>query len=193
MLLPPCMQLAKTKNQREWHVSIAEVRRKGRKIRPGKPGQKAGLPEPLVHHPKPANEYPYPTSKFTPETVEVIVEAVRKGNYFTTASRLAGITVSTLYRWLNQGEAAIEDGNYDDPHAVFYTAIHEAEAEAESGLVATIVDFAEVDYRAGLEILSRRFPDKWSTRSRHELTGEGGGPVELVVVFEDSKDPEDDD
>ena len=127
-----------------------------------------------------AKKDPHKNGKFTPEVRELIIGAVRAGNYFTTAASLAGIHINTLYRWLSEGEAD-EDSQYRE----FYLDMQMAEAEAEVSIVLVVRDAANIDYRAGLELLSRRFPDRWSSRNRTELTGEHGAPVELRVTYED--------
>lgn len=178
--------------------NIAELRQKGRRVRAAveeaespnvvrldsrrtrKPGERIGKPSPVVKHPKPPAQYPFQTSKFTPETREVILEAVRQGNYYTTACALAGVHINTLYRWLKWGSEEERPG-----YKEFYEDIMTAEAEAEVSLVTVIRTAAEIDYRAGLELLRRRFPERWGARDKAELTGANGGPIELVVTFDD--------
>ena len=45
-------------------------------------------------------------SKLTPELMERIVRAVRAGNYPKVAARAAGISPTTYYRWMSEGEKA---------------------------------------------------------------------------------------
>lgn len=169
-------------------MSIREVRQKGRRVRPKKPGEPAGRPDPIIKHKKPAKEYPYKSSKFTPETQQVILEAVAQGNYYTVAAALAGVHEGTIYRWIKWGRDDERPG-----YKEFYEAMIQAEAEAEVNLVHNIRLHAELDWRPGMELLSRRFPERWATRSKAEVTGAGGGPLEIVVVFEDELDGEYDD
>jgi hypothetical protein len=124
--------------------------------------------------------YPHPNGKFAPEIHALIVAAVRSGNYVTTAAGLAGIHVQTLYRWLSKGESD-EDSKYRQ----FYLDMQMAEAESEVSIVSIVRAAANIDYRAGLELLSRRFPERWSSKNRTELTGQSGAPVELVISYED--------
>ena len=159
-------------------MDIKELRKKGRKLRANeKPPDNVVT---LVPRPTEKGVYPHPNGKFTPEVTGLILGAVRAGNYFTTAASLAGIHINTLYRWLGQGEDD-EDSQYHQ----FYLDMQMAEAEAEVSIVLVVRDAANIDYRAGLELLSRRFPDRWSSRNRTELTGEHGAPMELVVSYED--------
>lgn len=164
-------------------MDIKDLREKGRKLRTNAEAAPSNVVT-LVPRPAPDKKgvYPHPNGKFTPELTEVILTAVRIGNYFTTAASLAGIHINTLYRWLSEGED--EDSQYHE----FYLDMLQAEAEAEVSIVTVVRSAANSDYRAGLELLSRRFPDRWSSRSKAELTGEHGAPIELHVSYEDESD-----
>ncbi len=169
-------------------MNIKELREKGRNLRASeKPPDNVVT---LATHrdktritPSKKGVYPHKNGKFTPELRAVIIDAVSAGNYFTTAASVAGIHINTLYRWLSEGEAD-EDSQYHE----FYLDMQTAEAEAEVSIVSVVRSAANSDYRAGLELLSRRFPDRWSSRNRTELTGEHGAPVELVVSYEEAVD-----
>jgi len=169
-------------------MSIEELRKKGRKLRTNgdSPSNVVQIATHRTRQLKPRGKpdkkgvYPYKSSKFTSENTELIIAAVRAGNYFTTSAALAGIHVQTLYRWLREGEED-EDSKYRQ----FSLDMAMAEAEAEISIVSVIRAEASEDYRAGLELLSRRFPDRWSTHNRTELTGTHGAPIEVVVSYED--------
>ncbi len=172
-------------------MTIEELRQKGRKLRSneGPPETPDNVVQIDTHrNRKPAlpavidekGVYPHQNSKFNPETTGIIIAAVRAGNYFTTSAALAGIHEGTLYRWLRAGEED-EDSKYRQ----FSLDMAQAEAEAEISVVLVVREAASEDYRAGLELLSRRFPERWSTKNRTELTGEHGAPIELVVSYEE--------
>jgi hypothetical protein len=139
-------------------------------------------------------------TKLTPETTERILTAVRAGNYLETACNYAGVTYSTVWRWLKDA---------DEPRAPkakreFRDALARARAEAEirvggavikSALGGTLVrrtvrtlrdgtqelqeDYAPPDGRVGLEFLSRAFPEHWARRQAVEVTGAAGGPIQV--------------
>lgn len=111
-------------------------------------------------------------TKCTPETVDKILGAVRRGHYVETATRLARITDQTFYSWKERGESG------EEPFAAFLDALKVAEAEAE--------DSALLDVRAGatgtesnpgthwvsaMTFLERRWPARWGRRDpeRSEL------------------------
>lgn len=184
---------------------IEEMRSRGRQIRAGEsePSTSARLRRKsasgsLVHAPPTApGERPqipiFPhanTSKFTQERVDIILEALSRGNYRTVACSLADVADNTFWRWMNRGEAEGEG-----PHYEFLLAVLKAEAQSESDIVGHVVSAVPDDWRAGIEILQRRHPDRWSKRTQNEVSGPGGGPVELRVVYEDEEvqdvDPDD--
>lgn len=120
-----------------------------------------------------------------------------------TACALAGIGVSTYYRWVERGEnevkriqQAISDGveepevNEDELIFVdFMEAVTHASVVAEDKAVGVIHHaFGDKDWRAAINFLERRFPTRWRRRSTTELTGPNGGPVSTVNANVDMTD-----
>lgn len=122
-------------------------------------------------------------TKFTQERVDVILEALRVGNYRTVACNLADISIQTFWKWMNRGEAEGEGPYYE-----FLMAVLRVEAESENAIVGHVRHAVPNDWRAGIELLQRRHPDRWSKRTQNEVSGPNGGPVELRVVYEDEVD-----
>jgi len=104
-----------------------------------------------------------------PVVREKILEKIREGNFLTTAASYAGITPHTLKRVLGEGREGKDRLYYE-----FWREVQQAEAEAEVNRLEQIQRHAETDWRAGLEILSRRWPERWAKREhhRHEVSGE---------------------
>lgn len=143
-------------------------------------------------------------SKLTPETHDAIVKAVRAGATYEAAAGAAGIDESTLYRWLREGES--EDGPADKRQ--FRHDLMRARAEVEvrvvagsvmrgimggyevekttltrpDGTVEERVRYAPADPRTGLEFLARREPSRWGRRTPLEISGPGGGPVQVQAA-----------
>jgi hypothetical protein len=117
-------------------------------------------------------------TKLTPERQAKIVNAIRAGSYVETAAAAAGIDKVTLYRWLKRG------GRFPGTiYADFADAVNEATAQAEMRDVLTISKAAgEGDWRAAAWRLERKYPKRWGTVSRTELTGKDGGPVAMASV-----------
>lgn len=160
-------------------------------------------------------------SKLTERTEDTIIGAVLEGNHLTTAAAAAGISVSTLHRWVdvaNDIEEAIESGKPYDVDGLRYLEFRDrladARAQAEMRAVAVVQKqmqggylvherplqnvqgdplydqdgkllvertYAQPDGRLALAYLGRSRPGQWgqSSQNRVELTGAGGGPVQV--------------
>jgi hypothetical protein len=96
-------------------------------------------------------------SKYTPERVQRVVEALEGGNTRRAAASAAGIDEGTLERWMRR-------------FAGFAGAVSAAEATAELAHVATIKRAAEDgDWRASLAWLERRRNEDWGRQDRLEI------------------------
>lgn len=140
-------------------------------------------------------------SKLTPEVHDRIINAVRAGATFEAAAGAAGIAEWTLYRWLQEAEA---DGAPAWKRAFredLYRARDELEVRVVAGSVmkaamggyvvkrvtrrkpdGTIEEeeqTAPADGRVGLEILARRFWDRGWGRQPTEVSGPGGGAIQV--------------
>ncbi|MEU3455661.1 hypothetical protein ABZ671_18970 [Micromonospora sp. NPDC006766] len=139
-------------------------------------------------------------SKLTPEIADRIIKAVRLGNFLETAAKASGVHPATVYRWLQDADKP------GSPRAKreFRDALSRARAEAEQRMVGAVIKDANGGYvtkrvtrvlrngdketeetiagpngRVALEFLSRAFPDRWARRSALEVTGAGGGPIQV--------------
>lgn len=120
-------------------------------------------------------------SKLTPETQERIIQAVRTGNYIEVAAQYAGISKTTLYRWLEQAD----DPDADDIYREFRDALESARAQAEVRNVALIQRAAdEGTWQASAWYLERTAWQRWGRRTM--VSGEDGGPVRVEVSAKDS-------
>jgi hypothetical protein len=133
-------------------------------------------------------------SKLTPDREALILDALRAGNYRETVARYVGIGVSTLYGWLERGEADLEqheqrEAEGHDPgeltiYAEFSEAVTRAEAEAEVHAVTTLQSAMKDDWRAAAEYLQRRHNKRWSRADRLDVevdqTVHGAVSVDLV-------------
>lgn len=124
-----------------------------------------------------------------------IINAIRNGNTRATAAALAGVGKSTLFAWLDKGRPDDETGEYPkDEFGKLRRAVEQADAECEQDMVKTVKTAAfgyqdeegiyrPGDWKAALEFLQRKNPGEWGKieRSKVELTGKDGGPVEVDV------------
>lgn len=130
-------------------------------------------------------------TKFTPDTTDKILQALRAGNYRETACRYAGISYATLRKWMLKAEEPDAPAEYVE----FVAAIEKAEADAEVADLALIrraaSDQRDDDgnitargsWQAAAWIRERKNPERWGRReaTKVELSGPDGGPVQLDV------------
>jgi hypothetical protein len=116
-------------------------------------------------------------TKLTGAIQAKVCEAIRGGNYRETAALWAGVPPETLSRWMKKPGAKF---------VAFRRAVLEAERAAEIRAVALVMKAAAEDPNHAKWWLERKFPERWGRRERHELMGEGGGPVRVehgIQVF----------
>ena len=117
--------------------------------------------------------------------IERILEKIEAGNHPVIAARAAGLAESTFRNWLARGREETEG-----PYYTFYQRISQAEAEHESALVARVQEAANWDYKAALELLSRRHPYRWGKQDVTKLKIESDTPQEPIDVRELLATPE---
>lgn len=141
---------------------------------------------------KKAAHKPGRPSKLDPTRLETIVKAVAGGNFYETALSLAGVSRTQGYAWQQKGRdeiAAREAGREPDPdldaYVEFAEAVTAARAQAEARNLNLIQKAAvEGTWQAAAWYLERTQPARYG-RSRVEVTGANGGPVEHTVTVED--------
>jgi len=121
-------------------------------------------------------------TKLTPETQKRICDAVSAGNYYEPACSYVGISYQTMRNWILRGEEA-KSGIYFE----FVDALTRAEAEAEVKIVGLWEAQIPADWRAARDFLERRYNDRWGRREKQEITGTGGGPFTVNVVYADEE------
>jgi predicted DNA-binding transcriptional regulator AlpA len=108
-------------------------------------------------------------SKLTDVIQSKIVKAIRAGNYIETAAAYAGISKTTLYKWMQKGSRK-EAPRY----AAFVNAVERALAESEVRDVMTIGTAAERgDWRAAAWRLERKNYERWGKREVYDLNLDG--------------------
>ena len=109
-------------------------------------------------------------SKYTPETVEKLTQAIRLGATYKLACDYAGISEDTFARWREQ-------------HADFADIIQKAEGTAAVGWLAKIEAAAsDGNWPAAAWKLERRYPEMYG-RQRVEMTGAEGGPIATEITI----------
>jgi transposase-like protein len=141
-------------------------------------------------------------TKLTPDTRDRIVQAIRAGATLEAAAGAAGVSETTFYRWMQEAEHEDAREALREFREEVYRARDELEVRITAGSVVKAAlggyvvkrvvrtrpdgtreeeeQFAPADGRTGLEILARRFGDRgWARRSAVEVTGAGGGSIQV--------------
>jgi len=98
-------------------------------------------------------------SLLTAETRAKLLEAIREGVSREAACAYAGISYTTLVRWLRQGRQD-EEGEFRE----LLVDVKQAEAELEIQVLEQIRQDLPGNPRAALSLLARRFPRRWGER-----------------------------
>jgi hypothetical protein len=119
----------------------------------------------------------------TPEVQERICSALRAGNTRRASAIYGGVSETTFYRWMQEGEAAKRGAKRE-----FREAVIRAEAECEVWHVANLKRQADGDWRASVEWLKRRRRDEWSER----IDSVTDNTTRIIVEYMDGTDGEND-
>jgi len=95
--------------------------------------------------------------KNSPTMKAGILELVEKGVSLTRAASCVKVHRSTVSEWVKK------DGD-------FAAAVEQAESRFIERMIGTIADAAPSDWRAGIELLKRRFPLEFSAVRKVEVT-----------------------
>jgi transposase len=118
-------------------------------------------------------------AKLTPAVAARIIRMLKAGNYLQTAASAAGVHKNTLTNWMKWGADEFnEDGTLKkkgrEPFRSFVFDLEEAISDGEQSLVASI---NASGWKGKMEILARRFPERWGRTNRVQLTGANDGPI----------------
>lgn len=112
--------------------------------------------------------------KLNSELIEKIYRLLREGHYDKTVCAALGIATDTYYRWLNDGEAMMENlelpnrkrfGNPSEEYlelcSELYVTVKRAAAEAEMEALKRIRQASREHWQAAAWYLERKFKDRW--------------------------------
>jgi hypothetical protein len=128
-------------------------------------------------------------STITKEKVETFLDLLRRGNVVKTASRAIGHSAVGVMAWVEKGNALIESGrNLDEMNVAEQLYVYLA-SEIEVARATAQVNAIEVVRKAAAKgniqaatwFLERSDPENWGRVIRQEITGEGGGAVQVDV------------
>ena len=124
----------------------------------------------------------------TPETMKEIEECLGLGMSLKSSALVAGVTVQTICEWRQKGELGIE------PYAEFSERF--ARARAKGAKVYQQVVFVAAtagDVRAAQWTLSKMEPAHYGDKLQAEVSGPGGGPIQMQAWWEGLEGAADDD
>jgi hypothetical protein len=114
---------------------------------------------------------------------EAIVDLLKRGNYISTAARAVGINPVTIGAWVRKGNELSEvDRELDETEQMFVdfaVEVEKARAFAEVSHVETIRQASKDNWTASAWWLERSNPGNWGRVQRTEITGAGGGAIEI--------------
>lgn len=154
----------------------------------------------LVVMPRRTSRKPGRPTRLTTDLASAIADAIEAGATFDAAMAANGVHPSTGYRWLSEGSADTAAAEFRE----FREAVTRARARAELTMTAAVVQdakggaiikhvtrvwrngteeeerqYAPPNGRVALEWLARMEPSRWAHRTGIEVTGAGGGPVQV--------------
>lgn len=110
-------------------------------------------------------------TKLTKELTEEICKRLRAGWYVKVAAASVGICEKTYYNWIERGEKALDlkekEGKIPKSEKIylqFLQSIRQSDAVGEGMLVTAILSKIKEDWRAALEILSRKYHKRWGRK-----------------------------
>jgi hypothetical protein len=109
--------------------------------------------------------------------MSTLVGAAQEGAFKKHCAQVAGITPQTLRRWLNWGEEDV-DKEIDSPCADLYVRYQRARG---AGAIRRLKD-ANTEF-----VLERSYG--YTKTEEHQVTGGGGGPLEVTFVEETVETP----
>jgi hypothetical protein len=127
-----------------------------------------------------------------------VLNSLRAGSTIFDACQYAGIDRATHYEWRRRGEEYHErlsdtppnemvEDEWEERYRQYFLATNRARAESRVRANVTISSVMETGtpsarLRAAIFVLERQDPDHWARRV--ELTGAGGGPLDVREVTE---------
>lgn len=126
----------------------------------------------------------------TKEVHDLIVDAIKLGNYQEYAAKAAGVTESTFYNWMDRGkrerERLINEDEKPNPKEKvfleFFEAVEKAKALAIAQNVAVIQKAAATGtWQAAAWWLERTAQKTYGRKQQLEHTGDAKNPISVSV------------
>ena len=116
-------------------------------------------------------------TKLTPELQKKLIKYIQGGSYIVVACRAVGIAEKTFYEWIKKGEKGIE------PYSKLSKSIRQAQAIGELKIFSEIRSQVKNDWRAGMEILARKYPQRWGKKDKLEVKSKKTVLTKQIIEF----------
>ncbi len=126
---------------------------------------------------------PLPMLLFTQQNCETILANLRQGMFPNVAAEAAGVPANILARWVERGRREGPGSEYY-PFAMDYMV---ASAQARGVAEARVYEDAPIAWL--LHGPGRNRPDSPGWSKTNEVTGPGGGPVQIVTTWATAQSP----
>ena len=117
-------------------------------------------------------------TKLTPQIIEDICKRLKVGNYAKLAAAAIGVPERSYYNWLERGQNAekLVGSGKKVPETEkifwqFWQSVRQSEAEGQIAIVTMIFSQVPNDWRAGMEILARKWPELWARKDYVDFRG----------------------
>lgn len=134
-------------------------------------------------------------SKLTPLMIDEITKRLKVGCYAKVVAGALGIAERSYYTWLERGSKAEKlselDKKIPDTEKIYlqlWQSVRQSESEGEVSITTMIFSQIKDDWKAGLEMLSRKYPERWARKEYMDFKGTIDGPdkrEEALNEFED--------
>jgi len=126
--------------------------------------------------------------KLNRELIEKASDLIRKGNYAQVAARCCGVSEAAWYSWLAQAEDIRESGKAPQTEREvllvdLLESIEKANADAEATLIEEVLKHKNRTYKASLEVLHRRFPERWANTAARPIKSTDETPKLIKSLF----------
>lgn len=117
----------------------------------------------------------------TPQTTRAFLDAIRSGLTYGLAAKKARISYSCFVNWRWLASEAASRGVTNE-YTQFMADVEEAEADWAIRAMGDITRGAQRSWLAAAWQLERRFPQDYGTKQSLEISGPGGGPVQVSTT-----------
>ena len=111
---------------------------------------------------------PSPMRLADPVVYDTIITVLEEAGFLSVAARCAGVSSDSVRDWVQRGSRGENKLLFR-----FWRDVQTAEANSEHNRVKNILKHEATDWHASMELLARRYPERWSKRSEQVAVVQG--------------------